>query len=147
VDKGCIHFVLFVALLIVAAIIGVVGIYYQSRARPYFRPPSLMARLSPVARFRLRNFAPEAAYLVARGRIAAFAFLCIVVGALALGQVGLAVGATACPNPAFNRTVDRRASPPTGSAGFLRLVRRQIDAQREACRRPKYIARESSKYG
>ena len=123
-DKGCIHFALFAALWIAAAIVGVVGIYYQSRARPYFRPPSLMERLSPVARFRLSNFAPEAAQLVARGRIAAFAFLCIVVGALALGQVGLAVGATACPNPAFNRTSRRRGLKPrlTAVAAVSRLT-------------------------
>ena len=93
-DKGCIHFALFGILWGAAAIIAVVGVYYQSRARRYFRPPSLMARLSPVARFRLSNFAPEATQFVARGRIAAFAFLCVVVGAFALGQVGIAVGAT-----------------------------------------------------
>jgi hypothetical protein len=109
VDKGCIQYALIAVLWGAAAIIAVVGIYYQSRARRYYRPPSLRARLSPVARFRLGNFAPEAAPLVARGRIAAFAFLCVVVGALALGQVG-AAGATACPDPVINRARGRRDS-------------------------------------
>ena len=95
-DKDCFQLTLFAVLWGAAAIIAVVGIYYQSRARPFFRPPSLMERLSLMARFRLSNFAPEAARFVARGRIAALMFLCVVVGALALGRAGFAASATGC---------------------------------------------------
>lgn len=95
-DKDCIQLTLYAILWGAAAIIAVVGIYYQARARVFFRPPSLMERLTLMARFRLSNFAPEGARFVVRGRIAAFVFLCVVVGALALGQAGFVAGAAAC---------------------------------------------------
>ena len=95
-DKACVLLALFTLLWIAAAIVALIGVFYQSRARRYYRPPSLMARLSPVARFRSGNYAPEAAMLVSRGRIAAFVFLGIVVGGLALGRLGIGAGATGC---------------------------------------------------
>ena len=92
-------------LWIFVALVWVLGVlawgcsaYYFFRARRFFLPQFATARwFSPVARFRASNFAPEAAPLVVRARVAMLFFVCAwLVGCLVSSAVFFFVRTASC---------------------------------------------------
>ena len=94
---GCVVFFGLAVTWIVGVAAALFSAYYQLLARPHFLPRSFGARhVSPLARFRSRNYAPAAQALVSRMRLSLGAFLMALAVGFALTKLDLYPGAGSC---------------------------------------------------